>query len=114
MTEGGVPYLREAVVFFATAGIVIPVFHRLRINPMLGYLLAGIAIGPFGLGRLIPEFPILHEIVIGDIEGVRDIAELGVVFLMFMVGLELSLSRLWTLRRYVLGLGGAQIAATGA
>ena len=114
MAEGGVPYLREAVVFFATAGVIIPVFHRLRINPMLGYLLAGIAIGPFGLGRLIPDLPILREVVIRDIDGVRDIAELGVVFLMFMVGLELSLSRLWTLRRYVLGLGGAQVVVTGA
>lgn len=113
MAEGGVPYLREAVVFFATAGVIIPVFHRLRINPMLGYLLAGIAIGPFGLGRLIPDLPMLGEVVIRDIEGVRDIAELGIVFLMFMVGLELSLSRLWTLRRFVLGLGGAQVALTG-
>lgn len=114
MAEGGVPFLREAVVFFATAGVVIPLFHRLRINPMLGYLLAGIAIGPFGLGRLVPDLPILGEVVIRDIEGVRDIAELGVVFLMFMVGLELSLSRLWILRRYVLGLGGAQVALSGA
>jgi CPA2 family monovalent cation:H+ antiporter-2 len=81
---------------------------------MLGYLLAGIAIGPFGLGRLVATWPILGEVVIHDIEGVRDIAELGVVFLMFMVGLELSLSRLWTLRRFVLGLGGAQVAATAA
>jgi len=114
MAESGVPFLREAVVFFATAGVVIPVFHRLRINPMLGYLFAGIAIGPFGLGRLAGEIPFLREVVIRDIEGVRHIAELGVVFLMFMVGLELSMSRLWALRRFVLGLGGAQVAVSGA
>ncbi len=114
MAESGVPFLREAVVFFATAGVVIPVFHRLRINPMLGYLFAGIAIGPFGLGRLAGEIPFLREVVIRDIEGVRHIAELGVVFLMFMVGLELSMSRLWDLRRFVLGLGGAQVAISGA
>lgn len=111
--HSGIPYLRETVIFLAAAGVVVPVFHRLRISPVLGYLIVGGIIGPFGLGLWIGDVPVLSYAVIRDIEGVRALAELGVVFLLFMIGLELSLDRLWAMRRLVFGLGSLQIFVTG-
>jgi CPA2 family monovalent cation:H+ antiporter-2 len=104
--------LHDAVVFLAAAGILIPIVKRLRINPVLGFLLIGLALGPHGLARLADSFPWLGVILITDPAGVRALAELGVVFLLFMIGLELSVERLWALRRLVFGLGTAQIAVT--
>jgi monovalent cation:proton antiporter-2 (CPA2) family protein len=104
-----IPYFRELVVFLAAAGIVVPVFHRLRVSPVLGFLLVGLAIGPYGLARFADLLPALQYITIGDIDGVRLIAEFGVMFLLFTIGLELSLDRLWQLRRLVFGLGLSQV-----
>ncbi len=106
--------LREVVVFLVAAGVVVPLAHRLRISPILGFLVIGLAIGPYGLGRLTDAAPWLGYALITDLEGVRALAELGVVFLLFMIGLELSLERLWAMRRLVFGLGGAQVLVTGA
>lgn len=110
--QAAIPYLREAVVFLIAAGVVVPVFHRLRITPVLGYLLVGAIIGPFGLGLLAGDRPWLSYAVISDIEGVKALAELGVIFLLFTIGLELSLERLWAMRRLVFGLGSLQILIT--
>lgn len=104
-----IPYFRELVVFLVAAGIVVPVFHRLRVSPVLGFLLAGLAIGPYGLARFADLLPALQYVTIGDIDGVRLIAEFGVMFLLFTIGLELSLDRLWQLRRLVFGLGLSQV-----
>lgn len=111
-TNTGIPYLREALVFLAVAGIAVPLLSRLKVSPVLGYLLIGGLIGPYGLGLLVGDYPALSRAVISDIEGVRGLAEIGVVFLMFMIGLELSLDRLWSSRRLVFGMGSLQIAAT--
>ncbi len=100
---------REALVFLATAGVVVPLFHRLRISPVLGFLLAGAALGPFGLGRLAREHDWAAFFTITDVEGVSSLAEFGLVFLLFMIGLELSWERLVRLRHLVFGLGLAQI-----
>ena len=105
--------LHDAVIFLVAAGLVIPVAKRFRISPIVGFLLVGLAVGPFGLSRLADEWPALRWILITDLQGVGALAELGVVFLLFMIGLELSLERLWSLRRWVFGLGGAQILITG-
>jgi monovalent cation:proton antiporter-2 (CPA2) family protein len=110
----GLPYLREAIVFLVAAGVVVPLLHRLRVSPVLGYLIVGGLVGPFGLGLWVAEHPVLSHVVITDLDGVQEIAELGVLFLMFMIGLELSLDRLWAMRRLVFGLGSLQILATGA
>ncbi|MCC7273435.1 MAG: cation:proton antiporter [Alphaproteobacteria bacterium] len=110
--DHGIPHLREIVVFLAAAGIVVPVFHRLRISPVLGFLLIGIAIGPYGAGALAGDVPWLRLLVIADPDGVRRIAELGVVFLLFTIGLELSARRLYAMRHLVFGLGGGAVAAT--
>lgn len=100
--ESAIPYLREILVFLGAAVLIVPLFHRLKVSPILGYLAVGVIIGPFGL-----KF-------ISDVEGVRRLAELGVVFLLFSIGIELSLKRLWSMRRLVFGLGTAQVLVTGA
>lgn len=104
-----IPYFRELIVFLAAAGIVVPVFHRLRLSPVLGFLAVGLLIGPYGLALFADRLPWLGYVTIGDIAGVRLIAEFGIIFLLFMIGLELSLDRLWQMKRLVLGLGLAQV-----
>ena len=109
-----IPHLREIVVFLVAAGIVVPALSQLRITRVLGYLLIGAVIGPFGLGLLAADVPWLGVAAITDLEGVRALAEFGVIFLLFMIGLELSIERLWSMRRLVFGLGSLQILVTGA
>lgn len=109
-----IPYLREIIVFLISAGVMVPLFHAMRVSPVLGYLMVGGVIGPFGMGLWTETFPFLSYIVIADLQGVQALAELGVIFLMFMVGLELSLDRLWAMRRLVFGLGSFQILVTAS
>ncbi len=104
----------DALVVLGTAGIVVPIVSRLGFSPVLGYLGAGALLGPLGLGSLIGSFPALHWFTVGDAKDVAGIAELGVVFLLFLIGLELSLPRLLTMRRLVFGLGGLQVLITTA
>lgn len=106
--------LREAVVFLGAAGLVVPAIHRLNVSPALGFLAVGLVISPFGLGRLAPIAPWLDYLVIRDNESVALAAEFGVVFLLFMIGLELSFERLRAMWRIVFGLGGAQVLITAA
>ncbi len=103
---------RDALVFLATAGVVVPLFHRLRVSPVLGFLLAGAALGPHGLGRFADRSDWIGFFTIADVEGVSRLAEFGLVFLLFMIGLELSWERLARLRRLVFGLGLAQVAVS--
>jgi CPA2 family monovalent cation:H+ antiporter-2 len=100
---------RELLVFLIAAGLVVPLAHRLRISPILTFLAVGVLIGPYGLAA---SFPGLGSVLITNDEGVRFLAELGVVFLLFTIGLELSLRRLISMRHLVFGLGALQIAAT--
>jgi monovalent cation:H+ antiporter-2, CPA2 family len=104
----------DALVVLGTAGILIPMVSRLGISPTLGYLVAGAVLGPLGLGSFIRSYPWLYWFTVGEARNVEGIAELGVVFLLFLIGLELSLQRLLTMRRYVLGLGGLQVLITTA
>lgn len=106
------PHFREVIIFLVAAGIVVPLLQRLRLSPVLGYLLVGALIGPFGLGLLAEHQPWLEQLVISDVDGVRQLAELGVIFLLFLIGLELSPARLWSLRRLVFGMGSLQILIT--
>jgi K+:H+ antiporter len=101
-------WLKDFVVFLAAAGLVVPLFHRARIGAVLGFLLVGLIVGPYGLGRLVPAHPWIRYLTIEDRARVQPFAELGVVFLVFLIGLELSIGRLWQLRRFVLGIGGLQ------
>lgn len=101
--------LQEAVVFLAAAALVIPIARRFQLSPVLGFLLVGLAVGPHGLARLAERHEWLRYVLITDVAGVRALAELGVVFLLFMIGMELTLKRLWGMRRTVFGMGSAQI-----
>jgi glutathione-regulated potassium-efflux system ancillary protein KefC/glutathione-regulated potassium-efflux system protein KefB len=94
-------FLLQAAIFLGTAVVVVPLFRRLKLGAVLGYLAAGAIIGPWGLG------------VVPHAAATLDFAELGVVLLLFLVGLELEPSRLWALRQPVFGLGGAQVLITG-
>lgn len=109
-----IPFLREIVIFLAAAGVVVPLLNRLRISPVLGYLLAGSIIGPFGLGVFADTFPAVSLIVLPDSPQIRGLAEVGVMFLLFVIGLELSLERLWASRSLVFGLGALQVAISAA
>jgi len=104
----------DALVVLGTAGILVPILSRLGFSPVLGYLAAGALLGPLGLGSLIQSFPLLSWFTVGDYKDVAGIAELGIVFLLFLIGLELSLPRLLTMRRLVFGVGGLQILVTTA
>ncbi len=104
--------LQDTVIFLAAAGVVIPLAKRWNISPVLGFLLVGLAVGPYGFARLTDALPALQWVLITDVAGVRALAELGVIFLLFMIGLELSVHRLWSMRRWVFGMGNAQILVT--
>jgi CPA2 family monovalent cation:H+ antiporter-2 len=102
------------VLFLATAGVIVPLFKRLKISPILGFLGAGVILGPYGLGAAAKSAPLLALLTITNQQDIGEIAEFGVVFLLFMIGLELSFERLRLLRRLVFGLGGAQTVLSAA
>ena len=87
---------------------MIPLFHRLRLSPVLGFMLVGVAVGPFGLALLADHMPLLGSITLSSPERIAPIAELGISMMMFMIGLELSLERLGVMRRLVFGFGLSQ------
>jgi CPA2 family monovalent cation:H+ antiporter-2 len=105
---------KDVVLFLATAGVIVPLFKRLRISPILGFLGAGVALGPFGLGALAKTLPWLQPLTIGSENDIAELGEFGVVFLLFMIGLELSWERLRLMRQLVFGLGGAATLLSGA
>jgi CPA2 family monovalent cation:H+ antiporter-2 len=99
----------DALVLLGTAAVVVPAVRRWRVSPVLGYLAAGVVLGPLGLGSFKSEFPFLQWVTVVDAKNVSEIADLGVVFLMFLIGMELSYERLLVMRRLVFGLGGLQV-----
>lgn len=103
---------KDALIILATAGLVVPLVQRFKISPVLGYLVAGALLGPKGLGALAPQLPALYWVTISHEKGLGLIGELGVVFLLFLIGLELSMSRLLTMRRLVFGLGLLQVVVS--
>ncbi|AKM07259.1 cation:proton antiporter [Pelagerythrobacter marensis] len=108
------PALSDALVILGAAGIVIPVFTRFRITPVIGFILIGLAVGPFGLGKLVYEYPWLGHVTISDPEGLEPFAEFGIILLLFSIGLELSFNRLWQLRKLVFGLGALELLIIGS
>lgn len=99
--HASVPYIKEMLAFLVASVLLVPLFRWFKASPVLGYLFVGAIIGPFGFA------------VIDDVDGVSRMAELGVVFLLFMIGLELSIERLKAMRTLVFGLGFAQVVISG-
>jgi len=111
MTEGpDFGIYRDAMIVLGTAAVLVPLGQRFKLSPILGFLIAGALLGPGGLGSLWYSFPVVRWVAITDERGLGAIAELGVVFLLFIIGLELSFKRLVTMRRLVFGLGTLQVA----
>jgi len=106
--------MSDALVVLGAAGIVIPAFARARITPVIGFILVGVLVGPFGLGRLVGQFPQLYYFTISRPEAIAPFAELGVILLLFEIGLELSFGRLWDMRAQVFGLGAAKLLLCAA
>ena len=102
----------DALVVLGTAAVIVPLVRKAGISPVLGYLGAGALLGPLALGSFIKQFPPLYWFTVVDAEHVSGFAELGIVFLLFMIGLELSFQRLKAMRRLVVGLGGLQVLVT--
>jgi CPA2 family monovalent cation:H+ antiporter-2 len=106
--------LSDALVILGAAGVVIPAFARFRITPVIGFILVGLLVGPFGLGSMAHEMPWLNYVTISNPHAIEPFAEFGIILLLFSIGLELSFRRLWTMRRQVLGLGAAELFGAAA
>ncbi len=99
----------DALVILGAAGIVIPAFARIRITPVIGFILVGILVGPFGLGALTNDFAWLNWVTISQPEAIGPFAELGIILLLFSIGLELSFARLWAMRNRLIGFGSTEL-----
>lgn len=102
MQEADSQYLIDILMLLLATVVIIPIFHKIRLGAILGYLAAGIVLGPWGLG------------VITEVEDVRHLAEFGVIFLLFILGIELRPDKLWEMRKLVFGLGLGQLLITAA
>jgi len=99
----------DALVILGAAGIVIPAFARLKITPVIGFILVGVIAGPHVLGALAPQHPWLHLLSISDAHRIEPFAELGIVLLLFSAGLHISFRRLRSMRNTVFGVGSAEL-----
>ena len=113
-TAADLTLYKDALLILGTAGVVVPALSRLKVSPVLGYLLAGALLSPRALGLLATSFPAAGWLAISSPEQVAKLAELGVVFLLFLIGLELSFERLVALRRLVFGLGASQVVVSAS
>ncbi|EEF80819.1 monovalent cation:proton antiporter-2 (CPA2) family protein [Methylophaga thiooxydans] len=100
MQEAGGHYLVDILALLLATVVIIPFFHRIRLGAILGYLTAGVIVGPWGFG------------VITEVEDIRHLAEFGVIFLLFVLGIELKPDKLWQMRKMVIGLGLGQVLIT--
>ncbi len=112
--SGGSEVIVQALVFLAATCVLIPALKKARISTVMGFLFIGVAMGPHVLGQLAHSWPWLAAFELESDEPTLLLAELGVVFLLFVIGLEVSAERLWALRRYVFGLGLLQVVLCAA
>lgn len=103
----------DTLVILGAAGLVIPAFARFRISPVIGFILVGALVGPFGLGSLVSAAPWLYYLTISDPHSIEPFAEFGIILLLFSIGLELSFRRLWSMRALVFGVGAAELLGSG-
>lgn len=109
MVHGGQELLiKDALVFLLAAGLVVPILRALKLPAVVGFILAGLALGPSGFSAFSEQVPILEYVTISDPAAAAPFAELGVLFLLFLLGLELSFQKLWALKRTVFGAGMMQ------
>jgi len=101
--------LSDTLTILGAAGIVIPAFARLKVSPIIGFIIVGIIAGPFALGALAPSHPWLHAVSISDPAAIEPFAELGIILLLFSAGLHISFRRLRAMGRTVFGLGSAEL-----
>ncbi|HEX8194085.1 MAG TPA: cation:proton antiporter [Allosphingosinicella sp.] len=106
--------LSDALVILGAAGIVIPAFTRIRISPVIGFILIGLLVGPSGLGAMSGDYPWLNYLTISNVHAIEPFAEFGITLLLFAIGLELSFKRLWGMRRLVFGVGAAELLVSAA
>ncbi|WGJ15994.1 cation:proton antiporter [Methylocapsa sp. D3K7] len=114
MTTFAPEQYKETLIFLTTAGVVVPLFRRLKVSPILGFLGAGVLLGPYGIGALGEKISWLAPFAFGNVEQIAPVAEFGVVFLLFMIGLELSWARLALIGKLVFGLGALQVFGSAA
>ena len=113
VSETETSLIGDALVVLGAAGVIIPAFARFKISPVIGFILVGLLVGPSGLGSLTGDYPWLKHVTIGSAEEIALFAELGIVLLLFSIGLELSFRRLWQLRKLVFGIGAAELGLCG-
>jgi len=106
--EGQELLIKDAVVFLVAAGLVVPILRALKLPAVVGFILAGIALGPSGFSAFSEQIPILEYVTLSDPQAAAPFAELGILFLLFLLGLELSFEKLWALKRTVFGAGTLQ------
>jgi len=104
----------DALVILGAAGLVIPAFARFKVSPVIGFILVGMLVGPFGLGTLVADYPWLYYLTISNPEAIEPFAEFGIILLLFSIGLELSFKRLWGMRQLVFGTGAAELLGSAA
>jgi CPA2 family monovalent cation:H+ antiporter-2 len=108
-----IPLLYKCILLFGIAGLIVPLFNRIHVSPVLGFLICGILISPNLLNPAENDFGFLNQLLFVDEENIKLLGELGVLALLFMIGLELSMEKLAELKKYIFGLGMAQILGTG-
>ncbi len=106
--EGQEVLIKDALVFLIAAGLVVPVLRAFRLPSVVAFILAGIALGPSGFSAFSDQVPLLEYLTISDPVAAQPFAELGVLFLLFLLGLEMSFEKLWALKRTVFGAGTVQ------
>ncbi len=105
---------RDVVVVLATAGVIVPLAKSLKVNSVIAFVACGALLGPYGLGGLVSKVPLLSTVTVSNAAALAGPAELGVAFLLFVIGLELSFERLMTMKRLVFGLGLGQVVLSAA
>ncbi|TCT01062.1 cation:proton antiporter [Aquabacter spiritensis] len=106
-------WAKDAFVYLVAAGVLVPLFHRARVGAVVGFILIGAMLGPHGLGQVAERISWIEFVTIRDAERVTVIGEIGIVFLLFLLGMEFSGSKLWSLRREVFGVGLSQVVLCG-
>lgn len=110
--EGQEIFLKDMLVFLFAAGIIVPALRLVRVPAVAGFLIAGVVLGPYGLGTLEDLWAPVHFITVGEPEAAAPFAELGILFLLFLIGLELSFEKLWRMKDAVFGAGALQSVAS--